>query len=549
MADSQQALRFFDSRSSGFSIAFLKVSRSKNVARNLISGYAVMAAGILLAMASVPLALQYLSKEEFGLWAVVSQIAGYLNLVDLGMSNAIGRLLIDYKDGRGVAFGAMVKTSFFVLLALGVFVTAAGLSLAFMPPELLRVPQGLHRAFFWLMAGQAILLGAGFPGRICGHLLYAHQRLDVVNYAQVSQFVVQLGAMWVAFAWGTGVYGQLIGAVAGTIVAYGVGVTFCLHLGFWPKSDEWGAFSRQKFKEIFGYGVDMFAVSLGSQLINSSQTILASRLFGVDLAAVWAVATKAFNLAFQFVWRIWAAAAPAFSEMQAQGDETRIRTRYRGMFVLVTTLGSIAAVAFAVCNGPFLAVWTNGKIGWASQNNWLLGLWLILLAQVSGHGSLIMSLKRIRALKFIYFAEGMTFVLACLALSGWGGFSVFLLCSIVCTSLFTYAYSTWRIAGLMHVPVMRVLIGWQKPMLMVLAWLIPLGVLLQWTTQSWPLLLQLAVRVTMTGLVGALLFLRYGLSVEWVERVGGHLPGLLRSWFVRIAREVAPNSRQKAGEV
>lgn len=514
-----------------------------------MSGYAVIGASVLLTMASVPLALKYLSKEEFGLWAVVSQIAGYLNLVDLGMSSSIGRLLIDYKEARGAAYGSMVKTGFLVLLSQGVIVALVGLSLAYIPPAFLGIPDSLHTAFFGLLVGQALLMGAGFPMRIYGHLLYAHQRLDIINYGQVAQFAVQLPAMWVAFAFGAGVYGQLIGAVAGTITSYLMCVGVCLHLGFWPKSHEWSPFSRQKFFEIFGYGADMFAVSLGSQLINSSQTILASRLFGVNLAAVWSVATKAFNLVFQFVWRIWAAAVPAFSEMQAQGDETRIRTRYQGMFVLVTTLGAVAAVAFAVCNGPFLAVWTNGKIGWASQNNWLLGLWLILLAQVSGHGSLIMSLKRIRALKFIYFAEGMIFVLACLALSGWGGFSVFLLCSIVCTSLFTFAYSTWRIAGLMHVPVMRVLIGWQKPMLMVLAWLIPLGVLLQWSTQSWPLLLQLAVRVTITGLAGAILFLRYGLSVEWVERVRGHLPGLVRLWFVRIARAVAPNPRQKAGEV
>ena len=58
------------------------MSRIKNLARGLASGYAAMAANVLYTMGSVPLALSYLSKDEFGLWAVVSTIGGYLMLID-----------------------------------------------------------------------------------------------------------------------------------------------------------------------------------------------------------------------------------------------------------------------------------------------------------------------------------------------------------------------------------------------------------------------------------------------------------------------------------
>jgi O-antigen/teichoic acid export membrane protein len=511
------------------------MSRVKNIARGVMSGYLVVAASIVLSMGSIPVALKYLSREEFGLWAVVSQLAGFLGLIDLGMSAAIGRLLIDYKDNRGPAFGSMVKTCIVVSWCQGAIVGAIGLVCALVPPSLLGVPDHLGREFFWLLTGQTTLLFIGFQVRVFVQLLYANQRMDWINYSQVMQFLVQFACLWVAFALGAGVYGQLIGAGSGSLIATAICITVCLRLKFWPAATERGPFSREKFREIFHYGADLFAVSLGSQLIVSSQTILASRLFGIDAAAIWAVATKAFSLVFQFIWRIWAAVMPAFAEMQAQGDVVRIQDRYRSLFVLITTLSAVAAVAFAACNGPFLALWTGGKIGWAIRNDWLLALWLMLLAQVGGHGSLIMALKQVRALKWVYFGEGLAFVIVCLAI-GRGGFSWFLGTSVVCTAAFTLAYGTRRIAGIMNQPMGVVALQWQKPMLKVLAWLGPVGFMLQLCTASWQPIWQLLIRGAILGGAGCVMLLRFGITGEWIDRMCRRLPPAIGPWFKRFAR-------------
>lgn len=52
------------------------MSRIKNLVSGVSSGYLAMAANIVYTMGSIPVALHYLSKEEFGLWALVTQLAG-----------------------------------------------------------------------------------------------------------------------------------------------------------------------------------------------------------------------------------------------------------------------------------------------------------------------------------------------------------------------------------------------------------------------------------------------------------------------------------------
>ena len=73
-------------------------SRTHNFIRGLGAGYLAIAVNIAYTAASVPLALHYLGKEQFGLWALALQITGYLILLDLGVSSAVSRFIADHKD-------------------------------------------------------------------------------------------------------------------------------------------------------------------------------------------------------------------------------------------------------------------------------------------------------------------------------------------------------------------------------------------------------------------------------------------------------------------
>src|SRR5436305_10083801 len=99
------------------------MSRFRNTARSLSSGYLAMGSNALYTLASVPLALHFLSKSEFGLWALAAQVSTYLILIDFGVSGAISRILIDYKDHpQAGEYGAVIKTSFLALAIQGFLV-------------------------------------------------------------------------------------------------------------------------------------------------------------------------------------------------------------------------------------------------------------------------------------------------------------------------------------------------------------------------------------------------------------------------------------------
>src|SRR5437763_489938 len=144
------------------------MSRFRRAAHNAASGYAALIAGSAYSLATLPLALHYLGKEQFGLerfglWTLMSSISGYLSLIDLGMSNSVARLLIDHKDDRDTdAYSSMIRTGWLVLTVQAVIIMAVGLPIAPALGEILRIPEYLQNEFIALVRWQVAILAFSF---------------------------------------------------------------------------------------------------------------------------------------------------------------------------------------------------------------------------------------------------------------------------------------------------------------------------------------------------------------------------------------------------
>src|SRR4051794_464510 len=113
------------------------MSRFRRAVHGAASGYASLAAAALYSLATLPLALHNLDKERFGLWTLMSSIAGYLSLIDLGMSSSVARLLIDHKDDRQTdTYATMIRTGWLVLAVQALIILAVGFAIA---PVLARI--------------------------------------------------------------------------------------------------------------------------------------------------------------------------------------------------------------------------------------------------------------------------------------------------------------------------------------------------------------------------------------------------------------------------
>lgn len=513
------------------------MSRLRRAFQNAVSGYVALGAGTCFSLASVPLALHYLSKERFALWALMASISSYLSLIDLGMSASVARLLIDRKDDDSDAgYGSFIQTGFLVLLVQGVLLFAICFAIAPLLATLLDIPPELQPEFISLTRWQGAVTALGFWGRIFNHLLYAHQRLDLGNYAQVVGLVLNLVLLWFFFQAGHGVFSLVWSLLVGSGVAVVLTMLACWKLKIFPARGRWGRPSWQFFKELFGFGTDLFLMAVGSQLILFSQTMIVTRRLGLAAAAVWAVGTKAFSLLIQLIWRTTDASLPGLSEMLVRREDARLLHRYQMVVSSGASFAAFCAVACATSNSPFVTVWTAGKFSWPPMNDLLLAVCLIMGALSHCHTCFIGTTKQIRLMPYVYFVEGIVFVASALALVREGQLYTVIVLSMICNIAFTGSYGVFRIARFFKVSFLEV--AWQ--------WLVPtwrflwryglFAAVVYWLTQGLSPAARLLIHATTCGTVGFLLLVRYGLAAAFQTELLGRLPPPLARPFRWILR-------------
>src|SRR6266446_8395300 len=182
----------------------------RRVIHSVASSYAVLVANALYSLASLPLAMHYLSGKRLGLWGLMASIGAYLSLIDLGMSGSVGRLLIDHKDepGRGT-YGGLIKTGWAVLATQAAIIFVAGYALAPGLSQVLRIEEEFRTEFISLMRWQTTLLALSFLLRMFSHLLLAHQRIDIINYSQITSLLLNLALLWWFFRAGKGIFSMV----------------------------------------------------------------------------------------------------------------------------------------------------------------------------------------------------------------------------------------------------------------------------------------------------------------------------------------------------
>jgi O-antigen/teichoic acid export membrane protein len=78
---------------------------------------------VVYSLVSIPLILHWLPRAEFGIWVLLGQLMSYLSLVDLGMTAAVARLLVDHKEERANGnYGSLIKTAFLVSVVQGALI-------------------------------------------------------------------------------------------------------------------------------------------------------------------------------------------------------------------------------------------------------------------------------------------------------------------------------------------------------------------------------------------------------------------------------------------
>jgi O-antigen/teichoic acid export membrane protein len=386
-------------------------SRTRNFVRGLGAGYFATVINIAFTAASIPLALHYLGKEQFGLWALAQQIAGYLILLDLGVSSAVSRFIADLKDDvNSGSYGSLLLAGATVFAIQGLLIAIAGVAFSFLAPALFAVPEHLAGDFTNVLIIITFLAGLSVALRTLGAPLWAFQRMDVSYGLGSLTLLTSFAALWGGFHLGWGIYSFALAGIPAAILCPIITFLICWKSGFYPSAGHFGRPNLLLFRKIFSFGQDVVWVSIGSQLVNASQIMILSRAVGLNAAATFAIGTKLFTMGQQLTGRIIESSAPGLTEMFVRGDTTRFNLRFSHIISITAFLATLGAAGLIAGNTPFVSFWSSGTICWNLAFDGLLAGLLISTSITRCLITVFGLMLGYRPVRHIYLLEGCVFL-------------------------------------------------------------------------------------------------------------------------------------------
>jgi O-antigen/teichoic acid export membrane protein len=324
------------------------------------SGTAVnMAAGFIVA----PFLIRHFGDTNYGLWILISSLTGYFGLLDLGLRGAVGRHIAYYRakeDEAGI--NSILSTAALFLgsaAAAAVFVTGV---VVVVFPHLFAVPAeqlaDVRLALVLVGLNIALQLALG----IFEALLWAFQRSDLINGAQIPTTLLRLGLTFLVVGQGQGLVALAWIALLTTLlaeVAKGV-ASFVIYR---QARFRLTYISRQSARLLLGYSVWNFIQTMSRILAGLSGSFVIGSLLTVSLVTPYSLAMRLIYYATESLAAFSHALTPVVTALHAKehhGSQRKLFLDW-GMYCLGISLYFLTLFLFL--GEPFLALWVGGKLG------------------------------------------------------------------------------------------------------------------------------------------------------------------------------------------
>jgi len=351
------------------------VSLTQGLRRNTLFNLIGWAWTVGLAFVSVPYILNKLGKDAYGIFSIVSIVAGYLGLLNGPVAMGNVRFMAEayaheeWSELRQVAFGGLTINGALSLLgAFSMFLAADVLArrVFSIPPALVVTAVTSFRlaALSFFLNGLTAAL-QGIP--------IAIRRFDILNLGGVLIGTLNIAVIVLALWLGWGLLGAVLAQAFSSLLGFMLfSIVAWRLIRKFPKSVRKSLLSATFIKRLASFSSLLFAGRVTSQIGLQIDRTLIGILSGTTVLAYYTVPTKITDKIPSMMAVFSAALYPLSSEAVATDKVYELRQLYHKMIRILLWMSAFIASLLIVLSKDLLSLWIGPEF---MVNSWLvLGL-------------------------------------------------------------------------------------------------------------------------------------------------------------------------------
>lgn len=340
-----------------------------------------MIVSLLVGLWLTPFILKYLSRPEYAIYAIATDLLSWLGLASLGVSsvfNSRGAQLMGSGDRRELDIVA--STTFFTQLASALIVVLAGVVITLNPELLFSKDASAEH----LQAVVAILITGFTISYILqplNSMLVASKQIHIDNYLKfgllaintaLTVFFLTKGLKLLSVA-----LSNIIGAVIISVITW---IRVKRTLGYIKIRPDLWRFDRFRF--LIKNGIWFTVGGLAGIFILRMDSFLVGKYISLTAVTSYVITIKLYQVADRFHQQFFNTTRPYFAQVYGKGDMNLLSKMHNLSFNLSFSTAFVMGIAVMLINKWFIGIWVGPDFYLGDTINMLLCVNFILQASV-----------------------------------------------------------------------------------------------------------------------------------------------------------------------
>lgn len=357
---------------------------------------------IIVSFIYVPIILNYLGVEKFGVWSTILSILSWVSYFDIGIGNGLRNKLAEKLENSRVESKTLISTAYgFITVIISIVFILFLIIAKFLNWNEIFGVKTINENIFLIIAVSLTFLCINFVISLCKSVLYALQQAALVSWMEPSIQILNLilvllvskvltqNLLAMAFIYGFSMV--LVNVIASVIL-------YRKHPDLKP---DFQSFKFKAGKDITNLGLQFFVIQICALILFTTDNLIISSLYGASDVTPYTTVNKLFtavaSIYLAFITPIWS----SFTLAKSKDDYPWMRNIFKKLHLLMIpfVMGTFI-LAFLFKDITFLwlqrnLVYADGLI-WLGAMYGLLTIWCNTYA-VIGNGLGLMRVSMVTA--------------------------------------------------------------------------------------------------------------------------------------------------------
>lgn len=373
--------------------------RTSTVIKNIFFGAGIKGISIIISLILVPMTINFVSSELYGIWLTLSSIIGWLGFFDIGFGLGLRNKLTtalsrsDYELGR-----RYVSTTYFVLLIIFGSIAILGFFLAGVIDWCSLLNVNVQYAELLVSTSRIVIVTfcINLILKLLQNVYQAYQMTAVASGLDTLGQFVALIAIWVLTKTTAPDLNNLAIVLCFTpCVVYMIATIFAFASRFKSVAPTVKFIKVSYAKDIFNLGSQFFLVQIICIILYQATNFIISHYCGPEQVTVYNISYKYLNCSLMALTIIVSPLWSAYNDAYARDDYDWMLKIYKRLLKINALL--IFGISLMIILSPIVyELWIGNAVDMPFKISLLVGLYMIVQSISNMHATILNGMGTIR---------------------------------------------------------------------------------------------------------------------------------------------------------